>query len=80
MSFNIYGDLENKLLSDDFVMYLKKHDIILLSETWTSKSSCIELEGLVKCPFSERVSHNKQGSFAEGSYTGMGVQDGKLST
>ena len=45
MSFNIYGDLENKLLLEDFTKSLKEHDIILLSETWTSKSSCLELEG-----------------------------------
>ena len=45
---NVFGALEAKLELIEFVNYIKRHEIILLSECWINEHSVIDIEGY-KC-------------------------------
>ena len=44
LSWNIKGLTSDKLNSFDFMLLLNKHDITVLSETWTDKHSNMQLK------------------------------------
>ena len=45
VSLNVHGGLNNKIDNDVFVQSIIKYDIILLSETWTTSESQVDIHG-----------------------------------
>ena len=66
MSWNVEGLTQTKKTSNEFIKILTNYDIICLSETWTKKSSNIELNGYTNPIHSYRRFQHRRANRASG--------------